>query len=157
LRKLADQTQGGLPTPTPPAAGKQTEPKQDPGTRPARALPYQPSASAQLSGGALSVTLTNARAGALNLQVYANNAMTGYDVRPGPTTAPVSLPAISGTYDTVVHGPNGFVAEFSGNTAKAGAGVEITADLHHSGELRLVLTNGTKAAVDVKVASLLPA
>jgi phospholipase C len=158
LRKLADQTQGGLPAPTPPAAGGQTEPKQDPGTRPARALPYQPGASAALKGSALTLTLANAGAGAVNLQVYADNGMTGYDVLPAATNAPVAIPtAPGGAYTATVHGPNGFLAEFAGSAAKPGAGLEITADLHHSGELRLVLANGTKAAVDVKVASLLPA
>jgi len=157
LRKLADQTQSGLPTPTPPATGSQIEPKQDAGTRPARALPYQPSANASLNAArsGLELTLANAGAGAVNLQVYANNAMTGYDVAPAATNAPVSL-AASGPYAVTVHGPNGFVTAFAGDTTKSGAGVEVTADLHHSGELRLSLVNGAKTAVDVSVASLLP-
>jgi phospholipase C len=158
LRKLADQTQGGLPTPTPPAAGSQVEPKQDAGTRPARALPYQPSANASLNAAknGLALTLGNAGAGAVNLQVYANNAMTGYDVAPATTNDPFDVGGAA-PYAVTVHGPNGFLAAFAGDAGKSGAGVEVEADLHHSGELRLIFTNGTKAAVDVSVASLLPA
>jgi phospholipase C len=158
LRKLADQTQKGLPTPTPPPPGSQVEPKQDAGTRPARALPYQPSANASLDAAhtGLTLTLANDGSAAVNLQVYANNAMTGYDVAAETANAPVALPA-AGPYAVTVQGPNGFMTQFAGDTTKSGAGLEVAADLHHSGELRLSLANGTAAAIDVSVSSLLPA
>jgi phospholipase C len=160
LRKLADQTQPGLPTPTPPLPGAQTMPRQEPGSRPARALPYQPSANATLASGgkSLAVDLANAGAGTVNLQVYslAGSAvtMTGYDVAPHGTAAPIALP-VSGKYEVAVHGPNGFLTQFTGDAAGSGAGVEVTASITHGGELRLTAVNGTKSDVRLRVRSLL--
>jgi len=160
LRKLADQTQPGLPAPTPPAAGAQSVPRQDPGTRPARALPYQPTANAALDahGKSLAVSLANAGASAVHFQVYSLSgsavSMTGYDVAPRAAAGPVALP-VSGSYDVAVHGQNGFLTQFAGDATGSGAGVEVRASIEHDGELRLTAVNGTKADVRLNLRSLL--
>ncbi|HZU58927.1 MAG TPA: phospholipase C, phosphocholine-specific [Actinocrinis sp.] len=161
LRKLADQTQPGLPARTPPAPGAQSMPRQDPGTRPARALPYQPTANARLSAGGTRLTLglANGGAGSVHLQVYqaegSGVTMTGYDVAPRGNAGPIDL-AVAGPYDVTVHGPNGFLTHFAGNTLTSGAGVEVTADVAQDGELRLTASNRTRADVELSVRDLLP-
>ncbi len=81
--------------------------------------------------------------------------MTGYDVAPRGDAGPIDL-AVAGPYDVTVHGPNGFVTRFAGDTLTGGAGVEVTADVAHGGELRLTASNGTRADVELTVRDLPP-
>ena len=54
-----------------------------------------------------------------------------------------------------MHGPNGFLTQFSGDASGSGAGVEVTASIGRDGELRLTAVNGTKKDVRLNLRSLL--
>ncbi|WP_410617403.1 phosphocholine-specific phospholipase C [Amycolatopsis sp. lyj-109] len=112
-------------------------PKQEPGLRPARALPYDLAADAKV-GAALNLTFGNqGRAGATF-----SVTSPGGDPRTYTTGAGCSLSAVlpvSGGYDYTAHGPNGFVRTFRGGAL---AGPEVSARPEgRSGNLALVLTN----------------
>jgi len=121
LQKQADATQTKLAKPAPPAVGKQVEPVQESGTRPARPLPYQPLVTAVVSAAALTLTATNTGAGAVPLTTYGAGVPRQSVVPAGGRTTD-AVP-VSGAYDVTVHGPNRFVARFAGGTAR---GAEVT-------------------------------
>jgi phospholipase C len=95
---------------------KQSMPVQEPGTRRARPLPYQPDAYAQPGeSGALSVRLRNGGGSSAHfaLYPYADEFKVPLHqdvVRKGSWTVPVTKDA----YDFTVTGPNGFRREFAG-------------------------------------------
>ena len=133
LRAAADRSQTKLPTPTTPASGAQTLPVQDAGRAQARPLPYQPLANFSVAS-ALTVTLTNAGSVAFPFAVYAHHAassdVTPIDVTSGsPVNKAIALDPVVGSYDVEVHGPNGFLAHATGNTATNTAGVDVLVTL----------------------------
>ncbi|GIG62037.1 phospholipase C, phosphocholine-specific [Longispora fulva] len=105
--------------PTPPAA--QVMPVQEPGVRPARALPYQ--ADAYLAGGKLAVRNDGTASAHLVVWPYAGEfarpvhldvlGASTVDV-PGTLGGAPAAGAGSGGYSFVVTGPNGFRREFAG-------------------------------------------
>ena len=101
--------------PKPPAV--QQMPVQEPGTRPARPLPYQPDAQAWVTDGAVQVGLSNTgRSSAhFTLYPYAGEfpAPQHRDVR---GTAQWTVPLTGDAYRFTVTGPNGFRREFAGVT-----------------------------------------
>ncbi|MGB8945153.1 MAG: phospholipase C, phosphocholine-specific [Streptomyces sp.] len=135
-------------SPQPPL--KQSMPVQEPGTRRARPLPYQPDAyvkpGAKGENGALQVRLRNdGRSSAhFALYPYAGEfaAPQHIDVqRDGSWSVPVAKDA----YAFTVTGPNGFRREFAGGKdGAAGLASEIGRSGHGKGrrELHLTLTNG---------------
>ena len=148
LQAVADQTQSKLPAPTPPATGQQTDPKQEPGHRPARAIPYQATANAQLTADALTLHLANAGATTFQFQIYpTGSAILRQDVAPRGS-AQVSVP-VNGAYQVEVHGPNRFLRTFAGNGK--GAGVEVSATIDGRC-LKVAISNGGAAPVTVKLA-----
>jgi phospholipase C len=150
LQAIADQTQSKLPTPTPPAEGQQIDPKQEPGVRPARAIPYQAVANAELAGdgSALTVHMANSGAGAVQLQVYPiGSAIVRQDVAPHGS-GQVSVP-VSGAYNVAVHGPNRFLRVFAGSGKGAGVEVAVTVDGRC---LKVAISNGGAASATVKLA-----
>jgi phospholipase C len=123
--------------PTPPA--DPALPAQEPGVRPARALPYDLAADGTVVGASLRIDF--ASRGAVGAQFLVTT----------PASDPQSFTAgaghhLSGTFpaaaDVTVHGPNGFLRSFRG------AGVDVTArnDARH-GTLRLGLHNPGKRPV----------
>ena len=150
LQAIADQTQSTLPAPAPPAEGQQTDPKQEPGFRPARAIPYQATANATLAADAssLAINLANAGAGTFQFQVYpAGSAIQRQDVAPHGSAA-LTVP-VSGTYSVEVHGPNRFLRSFAGNGKGAGVEVAVTIDGRC---LKVAISNGGAAPATVKLA-----
>jgi phospholipase C len=134
---------------TPPAGGAM--PKQEPGRRPARALPYDLAADGRLAGGALTVAFASrGRAGA-NFLVTSFTDLAGpwsYTVGAGEHLA--GTWKLGGAYDYEVRSANGFLREFKGGSAAAGPEAVAT----HDGEscaLTLVLTNAGDAAVTLTV------
>jgi len=129
-------------------------PAQEPGLRPARALPYDLSADARVEGGRLTVAF--ASRGRVGATFHATSASDPG----GPWTFTAGagrqlfgdweLTAAGGTaYDLTVHGPNGFLRTFRG---AAGVGTEVTARHEgHTGQLRLVLSNGGTATTRVTI------
>jgi phospholipase C len=156
LRKQADQRESKLPTPTPPPPGHQVAPTQEPGVVPARPLPYQPWANANVQAGVVHLTLGNEGTAAVQLQVYdraAGALATRVDVGPGAReSAAVAAPA---RYDVAVHGPNGFLREFSGTVASTA--IEVTATPIGSAvhpRLELAFRNSGQRAVEAVVTGL---
>jgi phospholipase C len=156
LQAIADQTQSKLPKPAPPAAGQQTVPTQEPGTRPARPLPYQATANVSVANGTATLAMANAGSAALQLGVYpAGAAPAQYDVAAGAeVTAPVKIGA-SG-YAIEVYGPNRFLRQFAGG---ASGSVEVTATIEGTAQhpvLRFTMTNSGPAATTVTLAGATP-
>ncbi|QKV73387.1 phosphocholine-specific phospholipase C [Amycolatopsis sp. Hca4] len=120
----------------PAVPAKAVLPKQEPGLRPARALPYDLAVDAH-AGSALEVTFVNqGRAGA-TFHVTSPGADPRTYTAGAGTSLAATLPATGG-YDYTVQGPNGFVRQFRGGLA----GPEVSARPEgRSGNLALVLTN----------------
>ncbi|SEI44018.1 phospholipase C [Arthrobacter sp. yr096] len=105
----------------------QVAPLQEPGSRPARPLPYRPQVSATVRPGKLALALDNSGTRSAHFTVY------GYA---GEVSEPrhvdvlgsqkVELPVASGTFDVVVTGPNRFQYELTGTTTGAASGVDVT-------------------------------
>jgi phospholipase C len=127
LRRQADRRESKLPEPTPPPPGEQVFPTQEPGTAPARALPYQAWANASWHGGVLSVALGNDGEDALQLQVYdllTRAPAHRVDVAAHQDrSATVAAPA---EYRVAVHGPNRFLRYFAGDTRNRGIEISTT-------------------------------
>jgi phospholipase C len=122
-------------------------PKQEPGVRPARPLPYDLTADGRIADGRLTVQFaSHGQAGAV-FQV--TSAVGEYGPWSYTAAAGRSLTGswpVSGAYDYSVHGPNGFLRRFAGE----GAGVEVTArQAGRSAELVLTLVNEGTAAAEI--------
>jgi phospholipase C len=121
-------------------------PVQEPGTKRARPLPYQPNANlGGIASGQASLSFSNAGAHvsrASHFSVYDNRAAGG-DLTAYPAATPgqytvaaggsVSASApVSGRYDLTVVGPNRFLRHFTGDTTRAGATAQVTASYQPS-------------------------
>ncbi|MEN2793392.1 phospholipase C, phosphocholine-specific [Sphingomonas oligophenolica] len=109
--------QSKLPAPEAPAVG--ALPRQEPGQRPARPLPYQLAVHA-VAGPGLTLSFVNAGAAGAVFNVYAIGGAAGpwfYTVGAGKTLSD-SLPGlpIGERHEVRVHGPNGFLRSFAGDT-----------------------------------------
>jgi phospholipase C len=104
--------------PTPPA--NQALPAQEPGQRPARALPYQFNVNAaRLGSGGLQMSFANAGSSGAVLQArVAGGALPprSYTIGAGATASDFWNVGAAGqaAYDISVHGPNGFLRQFKG-------------------------------------------
>ncbi|WP_435531045.1 phosphocholine-specific phospholipase C [Rhodococcus spelaei] len=138
-------------TPAPPTTGRM--PVQETGSRPARALPYQPDAHAALEAGALTVQLSNSgeRSVHFALYPYAGEFETPrhFDVI-GTSNSSVALPR--GKYDLTLLGPNGFRREFAGSVSGAGAGVSVRNAIDAGGRaVRVTIRNAGAGPVTVRL------
>ncbi|PWW60294.1 phospholipase C [Actinokineospora spheciospongiae] len=149
----------GPAVPSPP--DPQVAPVQEPGTKPARKLPYQPNAnlSQSKSTGRVTFSMTNRGTRTTHFTVYANAHRTDgpwhHDVTPGATTTdPFNAGAYGGgKYDLSCHGPNGFARRAKGDLNTAGAATEVTADLStaNGGTITLTFANGGSTPVTFTV------
>jgi phospholipase C len=106
--------------PTPPT--EQALPVQEPGTRPARAVPYVPNSHAVVnpSSGSVEIFFESASKSAVVYQVRSGNTQTGpwtYTVG-GENTISDTWPILANgqsEYDLSVYGPNGFARSFKGS------------------------------------------
>ncbi|MFB6505278.1 phosphocholine-specific phospholipase C [Streptomyces sp. NPDC002466] len=129
-------------SPKPPAV--QRMPVQEPGTRPARPLPYQPDAQAKLVDGAVRVDLGNTGRSSAHFALYPYAGEFPVpqhrDVRGADRW---TVPLAGDAYRFTVTGPNGFRREFAG-PAKGGAsaGAEVASRIDaHERDLHLTLRN----------------
>ncbi|OKI28504.1 phosphocholine-specific phospholipase C [Streptomyces sp. CB03911] len=162
---------GPLPNPAPVTNAL---PTQESGTRPARALPYQPNANLDHlefgSGGVMKVWLKMANTGtaavsASHFAAYANAYRSG-----GPWQYTVDAGAEqsdffncgpgygNGPYDLSVTGPNRFLRRFKGDATKAGKTAAVTASYAiepGSGKLAIwfKLANSAASAVTFTITS----
>ena len=131
---------------TPTVPSNQVLPRQEPGVRPARPLPYDLAADARVDGDTLAVRFaSNGSAGACFHATGGTGTRT-YTVGAGRALTG-SWPAER--YDVTVHGPNGFLRRFAGK----GSG-EPEATARHdaaSGTVRLILTNPGSTTVRVTI------
>ncbi|MER5636448.1 phospholipase C, phosphocholine-specific [Kitasatospora sp. NPDC002227] len=149
-------------------------PAQEPGTRPARALPYQPNANLDHlefgSGGVMKVWIAMANGGAAgatsaHFAAYANAYRSGgpwqYTVDPGGSTSDFFNCGTNfggGPYDLSVIGPNRFLRRFKGDATKAGKNVSVTASYANApttGQLAVwfALKNSDTSAVTFTITS----
>ncbi|TDR79970.1 phosphocholine-specific phospholipase C [Paludibacterium purpuratum] len=133
-----------LAMPTPPA--KPQLPRQEPGRRPSRALPYRLGcyASVDESGRALTLNFVNRGDAGASLIVYAPQRVDGpwhYTVGARSRLSDTwHQPLGDGSYRYVVHGPNGFVREFCGVHDDPKVDLRVHEDPQQHA-LRLVLIN----------------
>ncbi|MGW1021532.1 phosphocholine-specific phospholipase C [Streptomyces niveus] len=143
--------------PAPPAV--QRMPVQEPGTRPARPLPYQPDAYGSLVAGragarALRLELRNTGRSSAHFALYPYagefDVPQHRDVR---GTSQWTVPLTGDAYRFTITGPNGFRREFAGPVAGRGAEVSSSVD-HHDRDLHLTLRNEGDLPVTFTVRSL---
>ena len=135
-------------------------PAQEPGTRPARALPYQANATGRADRGAgrFWITMTNGGTQSVHCAVHTNHYRVDgpwqYDIAPGAAVEDYFSAELfgGGKYDLSVYGPNGFRRRFIGNIDSAGGKLEANAsyDFSTPGHSKLVISmvnRGSSAAV----------
>jgi len=157
--------QSKLPAPEVPAIG--ALPRQEPGQRPARPLPYQLAVHA-VEGPGLTLSFVNSGTAGAVFNVYATGSAAGpwfYTVEAGKTVSD-SLPGlpIGGQHEVVVHGPNGFLRSFTGDADSGVAAiVETVGDTvliklanHGSRPQRLACRALAYAALPRRVVALAP-
>jgi phospholipase C len=137
----------GLPPARPPS--RQIAAVQDPGRRPARPLPYQPSVSLFAAPDAVSASLDNTGSAAACLSGRSADSVRQYTVPAGGSIAD-SWPA--GRYDVEFHGPNRFLWSYAGNTL--GPAVHVNACYTPGGDIALTFGNAANAAHTLTVAAL---
>ncbi|MEV6510057.1 phosphocholine-specific phospholipase C [Streptomyces sp. NPDC051642] len=152
-------TCGPLPNPVPTNNGL---PVQESGTRPARALPYQPNgyldhlefgASGKILAWFAMTNQGGAAKSAAHLSIHPNayrdTTPWQYTIDPGGTASDyfnIGTGYGSGKYDITMVGPNRFLRRFQGDATKAGKSVEVTT--------RYAVESGTgKLAVYFKMAN----
>ena len=126
-------------------------PRQEPGQRPARALPYAIEAASEVKAGALTLTLVNAGAAgaALDLRIAHGGEPRFYAVEAGKQV--VDEVAADGRYDLTLNGPNGFLRGFRGEAG--GPGPEASARFDSkSGRLLVTLRNAGARPLTLDVA-----
>ncbi|WP_199742771.1 phosphocholine-specific phospholipase C [Nocardia stercoris] len=141
------------------------QPTPESGTRPARALPYQPTAyesawSWQGNNGQATLTLANSDSAAAHFAVYDNTttAVPGQYTVAGGTRTSATVAVSSNAYDLTAVGPNRFLVRLIGNGT--GAGKQLQAHTRiavESGTGKLAfwidMVNGTSAQVTFTVKS----
>lgn len=143
--------------PVPPAV--QRMPVQEPGTRPARPLPYQPDVYGRLATGragarVLQLELRNTGRASAHFALYPYGGE--FDVpqhRDVRGNAQWTVPLTGDSYRFTITGPNGFRREFAGSVAGGGAEVTSSVD-HHDRDLHLTLRNEGDLPVTFTVRSL---
>ncbi len=138
----------------------QKMPVQEPGVRPARPLPYQPSANlrADLDAGKVWIDMVNAGASAVHLVAYANRFRVdgpwGYDVAGAPVSDSFNAQLFGGgKYDLSLYGPNRFLRRFAGDLNAPGRALGVTSQIttDAGGTLQMVFTNGGTSPVTFTV------
>src|SRR5581483_10081577 len=150
-REETDRACRQLPDPTVPERGEL--PVQQPGTRPARAIPYRMHADGPIDreNNRLWVDFTNEGTGAV-FHAYAPSHPESpwvYTIESRkefsafwPLNGSESIAGKEGAYYLSIHGPNGFLREFHGSAVRPKADVSVLARVDEpNGHLRLELRN----------------
>ena len=131
-------------------------PKQERGVRPARALPYvlDVHASVILANSTVNLEFSNTGKAAAVFQVRSGNAsdpVRNYTVESGKKLT--GSWAVASSYDLSVYGPNGFVRQFKGSVAAAGAALDVRTNwrLEDFGSIGWRITNVAAANATVTV------
>ena len=140
-----------LPFPKPPTSAE-SYPRQEPGQRPARALPYDFDVAAKAGPDGLMISLANTgRAGAaFNLYARGGGEPRFYTVEAGKALTDI-VPMDGGAYDLALHGPNGFLRAFRGQATSAGPDAFARFDAR-TGKLLITLRNDGARPVGLEIA-----
>jgi phospholipase C len=119
----------------PPVPANQALPEQEPGTRPARALPYELYVEGEVAGSGVDVAFRNSgKAGAVfHVRFEDGSAPKTYTVGTGHQTAD-TIGGGGATYDFAVYGPNGFLRTFAGGFAGDRANLTVSASYEKNAE-----------------------
>jgi len=126
-KTIADNQCATQPAPTVPAVPGVIDP-QEPGTRFARALPYELYVQSSVDGASKQLALHFANTGSqgAHFYVYSSNRTDGpwrYTVEAGKSLRDsFDLTVTAGIYAFTVYGPNGFVREFAGTLTPPASG-----------------------------------
>lgn len=138
--------------PTPPAS--QALPQQEPGTRPARALPYELHVDGEVNASGVQLFLRNTGNAAAVFQVRSGDGQAGpwtYTVG-ARDEASDNLAATGASYDLSVSGPNGFLRTFLGSLGADRAKLIVKTSYDGaSGGIALVIQNHASSAETVSV------
>ena len=137
--------------PTPPVS--QALPVQERGSRPARALPYQPAVSGFVADGKLELRLSNEGSSAAHFAIYPYGGELAAPEHLDVTDSDLVSVAISGPYEVAVQGPNRFWAELAGSADGVAAGLDVSLRIIR-GSLSLELANHSSKPLTVKLKSL---
>jgi phospholipase C len=129
-------------------------PVQEPGVRPAKALPYELNVHAKVSNGSITLTFSNTGAATVVFQVRSGNpadAVRTYTVSPGNQLS--DSWTFTSSYNLSVYGPNGFIRYFNGSIGSAAAVLDVVSSYTTTGRgfINWQITNlgSTPAAVTV--------
>lgn len=132
-------------------------PQQEPGTRPARPLPYEPLVDGAANAGPGTFTLTfstGPQAGGCHLVISGNreDGPWSYTTTAGRTlTEHWDTDQTGGRYDLSVYGPNGFLRTFQGSVSSRTPELTARHDAAHGGGLALVLANPADSPTTLSV------
>ncbi len=159
LAAANSQCSSSLPYPAAPTV--QSMPIPESGTKPARALPYQPNATSSIekSAGRFWIEMSNTGSQAVHYAIapnaYRTDAPYHYDVSPNiPVKDYFSVQSFgAGKYDLSTYAPNGFLRRFVGDINGAGAIFEITSSYNFSlfDQAQLILTMVNTGTVPIIV------
>jgi len=141
--------------PTPPS--NQALPEQEPGTRPARALPYELHAEGEVTfaQGGIELSFSNTgKAGAVFQVRFGDgrSAPRTYTVAAGDQTSDLFGTVGATSYDLAVSGPNGFLRTFVGGLAPGGANLNVQAIYDKNAEsVALVIRNHGSSSEKVSI------
>ncbi|GAA0670491.1 phospholipase C, phosphocholine-specific [Kitasatospora atroaurantiaca] len=171
LDTTADTSYPGLPTPVPTSGAHGTSPKppspqsmpvQEAGTKRARPLPYDLTASGRLASDRFWLDFTNAGTAGAHFYVRANAYRTDgpwrYTVEAGKSLSDYWQSGTpTGAYDLTATGPHGFVRRFAGNrvtaTTAGNANPEVTLGYVPADQLvllRMTNTGGKACTLTVR-------
>jgi phospholipase C len=135
-------------------------PKQEPGIRRARALPYDLHVQAQpdFRNGVLRLTFTNTGKAAAVFQVRdgaGGSLPRTYTVEPHKQLSDNWSPATSGLYDVSVYGPNGFFRSFQGSLVAGKGRIAVSGTSQPKASLYLLdLINEGLSPIHVEIMNL---
>src|SRR5690242_17822960 len=124
----APTDQNRRPDYVPKPPNNQALPQQEPGTRPARAVPYELHVSAEVAGAGVRLFFRNTGTAGAVFQVRSGDGLTGrwtYTVGAGDQTSDTLARNDATSYDYAVFGPNGFLRRFAGTFAARGANLKV--------------------------------
>ncbi len=125
-------------------------PVQEAGQRPARALPYALEVTGRADGKSFTLQIGNRGSAGASLAVHARDGSVWYYTVEAGKSVSDRLPIGGGGFGFVLHGPNGFLREFSG-VAVSPAEIETRHDAADE-SLVLRIRNTGAAACDITIA-----
>jgi phospholipase C len=143
LPKRAAAATATLPFPKTPDS-PEPQPRQEPGQRPARPLPYAFEVAGEVKPNGLALTLANTGAAGATFELRAAHGGEPrfYAIETGKTVE--DLAPADGRYDLTLYGPNGYLRGFRGEAGAAGPEVSAKFNPREGGLLVSLRNTGSK-------------